>query len=167
MNHKQESVIKLMRILSETISGASNTFFTLTDLSSQGSLARYVNIEIGITSCSLNTLKQRADRYLDGGFPALDYARDKALSVLKAARLSAMQSSTQKKFTLKEKLAELKSEILHLNQDLFQYTVALNKSMEESRYFAKKTGDLSLIKLCEKQQSETLALLRYLRSRNG
>ncbi|MHC8403345.1 hypothetical protein ACYZTX_28915 [Pseudomonas sp. MDT1-17] len=131
-------------------------------LKNQTTLCRYTSPERDIYPCSLNTLKTRANTYLNGGFEALDQARSAALKAV--ASLAITDTKTIKKPQTKDQLATLKREIQLLNEEILYYTVALQSSMEQSRSFANKTNDLVNIRLCEKQHAEIYAFLKHPRS---
>jgi len=163
MNKKLHSTINLYNLLLDIAShphkyqkSAIGAF-----LKSQGSLARHSAPDKNIYPCSLNTLKTRADCFLAGGFEAMDHAR---ISALKACSpVVVLISAQDKPRTLKDDVIALKKEIQFLNEEILCYTIALETSMEQARTYAKKTNNIVNIQLCEKQQSEIYALLKYSR----
>lgn len=131
-------------------------------LKSQGSLSGYSAPDNNIYPCSLNTLKTRADCFLAGGFEAMDHARISALKSFSPVK--AVISAQDKPRTLKDDVIALKREIQFLNEEILCYTIALETSMEQARAYAKKTNNIVNVQLCEKQQSETYALLKHPRA---
>lgn len=131
-------------------------------LKSQGSVSRYSAPDKNIYPCSLNTLKTRADCFLAGGFEALDHARILALKALPPVK--GRISDQQKPKSLRDDIITLKREIQFLNEEILCYTIALETSMEQARSYAKKTNNLVTVQLCEKQQLEIYALLKYPRA---
>lgn len=92
----------------------------------------------------------------------MDHARIIALKA--CSPVKALISSQDKPRTLKDDVIALKKEIQFLNEEIFCYTIALETSMEQARVYAKKTNNIVNIQLCEKQQSEIYALLKYPRA---
>ena len=89
----------------------------------------------------------------------MDHAR---ISALKACSpVVVLISAQDKPRTLKDDVIALKKEIQFLNEEILCYTIALESSMEQARTYAKKTNNIVNIQLCEKQQSEIYALLKY------
>ncbi|MFW8695961.1 hypothetical protein, partial [Mesorhizobium japonicum] len=64
----------------------------------------------------------------------------------------------------RDEIINLKKEIQFLNEEILCYTIALETSMEQARSYAKKTNNLVIFQLCEKQQLEIYALLKYPRA---
>jgi transposase len=164
MNNKIDSVLNLYAFLQEIANKPlkHQEVSTQSFLRSQGALAKYNSADKKIRSCSLNTLKGRANEYLLGGFDELDRVRSAALKAISKPAL--IPAKPQSRPHLKNQVLILKSEIQKLNEELFYYTVALQKCMEQSRFFAKQTNDLVNIKLCEKQHAELYASLKHPRT---
>jgi len=167
MNTKYASVLALFRLLNLPPALQPEPGLTLKDVANQAALASYHNAKLSIKAFSLNTLKAHADKYLQGGFKALDSARLAALATRVKIEEKSSKVSTKRKPRAAESIAALKLEIQMLNEELLIYSGVLNDCMEQARYFAKKTSDLTQIQLCEKQQKESLDLLKFMRSRHA
>ncbi|WP_055002979.1 hypothetical protein [Pseudomonas coronafaciens] len=166
MNTKHASVLALFRLLNLPLALQPELGLTRKDVANQAALASYYNSKLNINALSLNTLKAHADKYLQGGFEALDSARLSALAIRVKIEKKSSKVPASRKPSAEKSIAALKLEVQMLNEELFIYSGVLADCMEQARYFANKTSDLTQIRLCEKQQKESLNLLKFMRSKH-
>lgn len=133
-------------------------------LISQGALSKFSDESLGICGSSLNTTKRVADNTLEGGFDALNRLRIGAQEAIAGEKAKGKPSNKVNKIGLSKRIKEQEIEIKRLQQDLLITTLALNKSLAQSRYFAAKADDPSVLALCKKEQrvlQDTLSLRKY------
>jgi len=105
-------------------------------LNSQGSLARYKNVERNINPCSLNTLKSLSENLLDNGFFELDTLRINAKSVIEEAITGKLKKG--RKATLKQQVATLKNNLEVTQQSNFLLTTIIKEMRSQLKSMAEQ-----------------------------
>ena len=128
----------------------------LSALSSQDGLAKYSNSDLGIIPSSLNTLKRQSIGSIAHDFAYIDELRKKALT---AVRGEAMVKSTKKnREQLTVVVANLKDEVVVLEEELATLTWLITRLSSQARNYAQQAGSSTKV-LCEKEQAENFAML--------
>lgn len=128
-------------------------------LRSQGSLAGFGDDTRGISPASLNTVKRIAGTSLEGGFDALDRLRIAVKEALVAERDRGVRSNKTDKAGLARRVKELERENQDLRQDLFLLTLAIEKSLNQSKYYAAESTDAKVLARCKREQRVLLDML--------
>lgn len=157
---RQSSIVALEKLLTSLLTGTAvcNDDALRAACKSQGELAKYENSELGIRSCSLNTLKSSADQFLDGGYKRLDSLRFQFLRKLRQA-LAAPPPSAPKGENLKEQLRIAKADGDALREDILLLDWVLNRLLTQARSYADESGVPALVERCKIEQREALMML--------
>ncbi|QBX65238.1 hypothetical protein [Serratia quinivorans] len=129
-------------------------------LKSQGGLAKLSVSEPFISPVSLNTLKNRANGLLPGGFMAIDHLRLQASKAIRdlATTKSAPPSSITKQ-DLKDKVKAQKRIISQLWDEIALVTNIFRESIILAHQFAEKCPDPADLSLFKKRRRELLSML--------
>jgi hypothetical protein len=95
-------------------------------LKSQTGLAKYINEERDIASCSLNTLKSASESLLRRGFVELDELRNNARDGLESAELGK-KATTKTRTGLKHKVNELQVQLITMEKVNFLQSVIIEE----------------------------------------
>lgn len=94
-------------------------------LKSQGKMAKYQNVEQGINTLSLNTLKSLSDQLLEGGYAELDKLRINARNALNNSTSGKVK--TDSKAILRLQKAELERNLEIVQQSCFLLTTIIKE----------------------------------------
>lgn len=138
----------------------------VTALNSQHSLAKYSNLEEGITASSLNTHKRLSKEIIKDGYSGLDALRCRALEALEALKVAALVSEATDKSKrsvagLKEKIVDLKGKLSTARQDCWHLTTAFVGAIRTGENMALNSTDPALKALWVKSRSELLAMVNF------
>lgn len=147
-----------MRVALTHPSRLSNDNEFLSALNSQGSLARYSNVDHGIVGSSLNTMKRLANELVPGGFEGLDGLRKAAISTFVTEPLNETGPGRSSKAALLNKVSRLESSVEMLRGDLLLLTLALDKSLRQGKEYASNAEEHVRIR-CNKEQRDLLDML--------
>lgn len=113
-------------------------------LKSQSALAKYQNPERNIVSCSLNTVKSVSEALLDRGFLSLDDLRTNAKLAIEAEQLGvrAAKGNKQTAVGLKNKVAELESQLDIAQRSNFLMTVMISELRSKLKQLAENKGTI-------------------------
>ncbi|EKN3687219.1 TPA: hypothetical protein U5D93_003926 [Yersinia enterocolitica] len=130
-------------------------------LKSQGGLAKLSVSEPSISPVSLNTLKNRANDLLPGGFTAIDHLRLQASKAIRdlATTKSTSPSSSITKQDLKDKVKAQKRIISQLWDEIALVTNIFRESIILAHQFAEKCPDPADLSLFKKRRRELLSML--------
>lgn len=111
-------------------------------LKSQAAIAKYQNQERNITSCSLNTVKSISEALLERGFSSLDELRINAKLAIEAAHHVEKTSKGNKQTAvgLKQKIAELESELDAVQRSNFLMLVMITELRSKLKQLAEHDG---------------------------
>lgn len=129
-------------------------------LKSQGGLAKLSVSELFISPMSLNTLKNRANDLLPGGFTTIDHLRllaSKAIRDLATTKSSSPSSITKQ--DLKDKVKAQEIIISQLWDEIALVTNIFRESIILAHQFAEKCPDLADLSLFKKRRRELLSML--------
>ncbi|NQX97872.1 MAG: hypothetical protein HRT73_08345 [Flavobacteriales bacterium] len=104
-------------------------------LKSQTGLAKYLNEEYEIASCSLNTLKNASEYLLPRGFVELDELRINTKIALESIELDK-KTKTQTRAGLKDKVDELRTQLFALRKSHFLQSCIIEESRSELKKMA-------------------------------
>jgi len=150
------SVIALVDLLTKVIAKPSdhlNSASLSHALTSQGALAAYESLELGIRRASLNTQKKACDFCL-GGFAVLDSLRRRARESIASAKTQARHSGKRTKEGLLLRVTEQEQEIQLLLEDLQLLQRAFERRSMQARSYAESSKMPSIIALCRAEQRE-------------
>lgn len=148
----------LREIIQNPCSFADNEIL-IKALESQGAISKLSDTGRGILASSLNTVKRVSNHVLEGGFDALDSLRTAASDSIDEHKAKMQQSPKTTKASLQIELQENKKTLQQILEDLFLVTAALDKSMKQSRSYAKRAASPAVLALCEREQRDLLASL--------
>lgn len=131
----------------------------LTALKSQSGLAKLSVSEASISPMSLNTLKNRADDLLPGGFKAIDHLRRQAAKAIHDSTLEKPASSSITKQDLKDKVQAQEKIISQLWDEIALVTNVFRESVTLAQQFAEKCPDPADLSLFKKRRRELLSML--------
>ncbi len=114
-------------------------------LKSQGSTAKYENLELNIVPSSINTVKRISDKYIDGGYELIDNLRKAALSAIDKHIERENSPNKQTKEGLKKEIKNNAIDILNLQQVNTHLLSAILKSINSIKLIA-STSDAELRK---------------------
>lgn len=154
------SVRALQELLQNVCSepGELDTVNFISVLSSQGALAAFSDADRDIHPCSLNTFK-RACSQLPGGFEAFNNLRLRALRALQEKELTNHCAQPTKKRQLQNRVVELQRRLDCATEDLLLLTRILDRSMRQSRQYARDSKSETILERCMRDQSEIRDLL--------
>lgn len=116
---RSQSIYGLNNLLMDVIKNPSKWIGDtdlIGSLKAQGKLCRWSSVDLGIISCSLNTLKTAADSFLDEGFTGLDLKRCNALLAIEREISRKSKPKSGSKLLLKGRIKEQASQIRLLEQ---------------------------------------------------
>jgi hypothetical protein len=158
----KESVLALAKLL-WSITKSPNDYMAniplVQSLNSQGKIAHYSDIQTGISSSSLNTLKRNADLFIPGGFLELDNLRKAALNAVTKTPLLKVTEKKDKNSQLKSRLAEFERLNILLKEDLLLLTMIFDKSLRQGRSYADRASQ-QIQAICKKEQTELLDMFK-------
>jgi len=132
----QKKVLETKELLTEVIKEPlpfEGDAILTSALKSQGGLAKYINEDRNITSCSLNTLKSASESLLMRGFVELDELRINARNALESAALGE-KATTKTRTGLKHKVEELQIQLSTMKKSNFLQSLII----EDFRYKLKE-----------------------------
>ncbi|HGH5397459.1 TPA: hypothetical protein ACJI3N_004024 [Raoultella planticola] len=130
-------------------------------LKSQSGVAKLSVSELSISPMSLNTLKNRANVVLLGGFAEIDNLRHlayKAIQSLVATKPTLSPSSLTKQY-LKNKIKEQEKVISQLWDEIALVTNVFRETINLAHQFAEKCSDPAELNLFKKRRRELLSML--------
>lgn len=157
------SVVARVRYLESIIQSPAKyqeNMTLLVALKSQGGLAKLSVSEPFIAPMSLNTLKNRANDLLPGGFTAIDNLRrlaSKAIHDLSTAKSASPSSLTKQ--GLKDKVKAQEMIISQLWDEIALVTNIFRESIIVAQQFAEKCPDPADLSLFKKRRRELLSML--------
>lgn len=128
-------------------------------LKSQRGIAKLSLSESSIYPMSLNTLKNRANNFLPGGFAALDNLRHLAFKAIHHSRTTKVVPSSITKQALKAKVKAQDKLITQLWDEIALVTNILRESITLAEQFAEKCHDPTELSLFKKRRRELLSML--------
>ena len=131
----------------------------LAALKSQSGLAKLSVSEASISPMSLNTLKNRANDLLPGGFTAIDHLRRQAAKAIHDSTLAKPASSSVTKQDLKDKVKAQERTISQLWDEIALVTNIFRESVTLAQQFAEKCPDPADLSLFKKRRRELLSML--------
>lgn len=105
-------------------------------LKSQGSLAKYTNAELGISSTSINTLKRVSAEVVEGGFKALDDLRKGALERIDDLEQKENKSNKRTRTGLAKRVDELENDASILEQTNYLLVQAITEAISDIKSVA-------------------------------
>ena len=114
-------------------------------LKSQGSTAKYENLELNIVPSSINTVKRISDKHIDGGYELIDNLRKAALSAIDKHIERENGPNKKTKEGLKKEIKNNAIDILNLQQVNTHLLSAVLKSINSIKLIA-STSDAELRK---------------------
>ncbi len=159
LRHTQ-SVFSLYDFLQSIIRAPAHFDRTLIKhLKSQGALSKYCDESKGIYPSSINTLKRICEKSLDGGFDALDRARQAALQAIDNETHKQQCGKKITRIILQQRINELEMSNQVLRQELLLLSFLLEKSMRQARHYAEQAMQEHVRLICEKEQKEIRSFL--------
>ena len=131
----------------------------LTALKSQSGLAKLAVSEAFISPMSLNTLKNRANDLLPGGFTTIDNLRRQAAKAVQDSTVVKPVSSSITKQDLKDKVKAQEKTISQLWDEIALVTNVFRESVALAQQFAEKSPDPADQILFRKRRRELLSML--------
>lgn len=130
-------------------------------MKSQGGIAKYEDIDRGITPCSLNTLKSCADRLLTRGFMELEDVRKNALLALEQVEQMNQKANHKTRSGLTKMVEQLKSnnDILRQRNHLLSLIVMSMKN--DLKWIVEQSDDPSLLIEYKERNKKIEAMLSY------
>ena len=159
INEKKTSTEALYGLLSEVIeepeSWIDNDNFIIA-LKAQGKLAQWEDIERRIMPCTINSLKARADKFLNTGFVGLNQLRIAALDAIEAYKESEKNSnkSTKAGLQLLVKNRLNKIQLLDKQNMVLVYLIA---DLQQMVYKYASYCDESTIAQCKREMEQVRA----------
>lgn len=120
-----ETKVLLVEIIKEPLLYKDDATLKLA-LKSQSGIAKYINEERGIASCSLNTLKSASESLLRRGFVELDELRKNARDLLESTKLGK-KATTKTRTGLKHKVDELQFQLITMEKVNFLQSVIIEE----------------------------------------
>lgn len=127
-------------------------------LGSQGALAKIALPQRGIVQTSLNTVKRHSEKWIVGGFAALDVSRELALEALMRAKAARTQPPRRSKQALVDELRIVNMAMNQIAQDNLLLTGAVGAAIKLMREYSEKSKDAATILKCEKDIGDLLRL---------
>ncbi|EDM67818.1 hypothetical protein PE36_17675 [Moritella sp. PE36] len=112
-------------------------------LKSQNGLAKYTNIERGIASCTLNTLKSASEPLLVRGFTELDELRNSAKDTIESAILGD-KATKSTRTGLRNKIDKLEAQLSTMQKSDFLLTVLITELRGELKKMAHSSDSSEL-----------------------
>ncbi|MEH6388455.1 MULTISPECIES: hypothetical protein [Pseudomonas] len=131
----------------------------LAALKSQSGLAKLSVSEASISPMSLNTLKNRANDLLPGGFTTIDHLRRQAVKAIHDSTVVKPASSSVSKQDLKDKVKAQERIISQLWDEIALVTNLFRESVTLAQQFAEKCPDPADLSLFKKRRRELLSML--------
>lgn len=128
-------------------------------LKSQSGLAKLSVSEASISPMSLNTLKNRANDLLPGGFTTIDHLRRQAAKVIHESTVIKPASSSVTKQDLKDKVKAQERTISQLWDEIALVTNVFRESVTLAQQFAERSPDPADLSLFRKRRRELLSML--------
>lgn len=125
---------------------------------SQGALAKLTLPQRGIVATSLNTVKRHSEKWIVGGFDALNVSRELALAAMIRAKSARTAPPRRTKGALIDQLRMLKLEISQVTQDNLLLTGAIGTAIKLMREYSEKSKDAATLLKCEKDIADLLRL---------
>lgn len=129
-----ETKVLLTEIINDSLPFKGDTSL-ISALKSQGGIAKYINEERYIASCSLNTLKKASESLLKRGFVELDELRINAKDALEIASLGK-KATTKTRTGLKHKVDELHTQLSTMKKINFLQSVIIEELRGELKQIA-------------------------------
>lgn len=159
--HPLHAIEQLFRFLQE-IATHPQKFVADDDLiaglRSQGAMAKLAFPDRGITATSLNTVKRHSDKWITGGFNALDVAREHALEALDRAKVVKNVPRRRTKLAMVDEMQELRRRIDQATSDNVLLTGAIGTAIRLMRDYAEKSNEAATLLKCEKDISDLLRM---------
>ena len=127
-------------------------------LKSQSGLAKLAVSEAFISPMSLNTLKNRANDILPGGFTTIDHLRRQAAKAIHDSTVVKPSSSSITKQDLKDKIKAQERTISQLWDEIALVTNVFRESVTLAQQFAEKCPDPADLILFKKRRRELLLM---------
>lgn len=150
---------------SSKFDGKSESCLPIELLNSQRKLATYKNKELGIISCSLNTLKSHADQFLHDGYHGLNLLRVNILTEIEDLKIKHDLSNKTTKQGILYKLNEAEQEVVILRQQNIQLVLMLQDLKRMSINYASKANSETL-NLCKKEIKIINSKLSFIDNKN-
>lgn len=131
----------------------------LSALKSQSGLAKLSVSEASISPMALNTLKNRANGLLPGGFTTIDHLRRQAAKAIQDSTVVKPASSSVTKQDLKDKVKAQERTISQLWDEVALVTNVFRESITLAQQFAEKCPDPADLSLFKKRRRELLSML--------
>ncbi|MEZ8189616.1 hypothetical protein [Vibrio sp. 1F279] len=130
----------LLEVIKNPLSFRDNEALKLS-LKSQGALAKYIDSERGIASCSLNTLKNASNSLLDRGFAEIDELRINAKNEIEetVAGRKATQSTRQK---LRHKVDDLEYQLSVMKKNNFHFSMIISELRGELKRMSESSDNI-------------------------
>ena len=125
------NLIKLLKSVTNSPDDYIKDNELLLALKSQSGLAGYENKQIKKEKVSLNTLKNRADAYIDGGFKVLDNYRTSAFQSMQYKKDKSGESNRRTRVGLSKRVNELEEEVLEMQKICFCLIQGVTEATDE------------------------------------
>jgi hypothetical protein len=151
-----EALVELLRAVVQSPGSFVEDTKLRAALQSQGSLAKFSDKSRHVIGTSINTLKRRSDKSVDGGWSAVDRLRRSAIAAIQGFEVRQRNSTKSTKVGLKQLVQECERKIEQLRVANFGLLCALQRLLSDIREVSSLSEAGARAKLCE----ESVARLR-------